>query len=125
MSFGVSDAVSSILKTAIDGLTARQNVTADNIANVDTPGFTATTVAFETALKEAIQSGAYNGSLASLPQIPITTEATQTPVGANGNNVDLRHEEVAMIQTQYTYSIMGRAISDHYDLMKTAMGMNP
>ncbi len=125
VSFGVSDAVSSILKTAIDGLTARQNVTADNIANVDTPDFHATTVSFEDALKQAIQNGSYTGSDSSLPQIPITTVPTDTPIGANGNNVDIRHEEVSLIQTQYSYQIMGRAITDHYDLMKTALTQIP
>jgi flagellar basal-body rod protein FlgB len=48
---------------------------------------------------------------------------TDTPVGANNNNVDLRKEEVAMIQTQYQYQVLGQAISDHYTLMREATGM--
>ena len=44
MSLGMPDAVSSVLASALDGLATRQNVIADNIANVDTPGFRATRV---------------------------------------------------------------------------------
>jgi flagellar basal-body rod protein FlgB len=122
-SLGVTDAVSSILTTAIDGLTDRQNVIANNIANVDTPNFRAQSVDFEDSLQQAISAGEYNDS-ASAPDVEITATPTQTPVGANGNNVDLRKEEVAMIQTQYSYQIIGRALSDHFSLLQEATSMS-
>ena len=37
---------------------------------------------------------------------------TDTPVGANGNNVDLRKETLAAIQTQFQYQLLSRAVSD-------------
>ncbi len=123
MSFAASDGVASILKIAIDGLTDRQNVTANNIANIDTPNFIATNVDFEDSLKQAISNGEFNDS-SSNPQVYITSAVTQTPVGANGNNVDPRKEEMAMLQTQYSYKIIGRALSDHYDLIKEATVMS-
>ena len=55
MSLGMPDAVTSVLATALDGLANRQNVIADNIANVDTPGFRATSVDFESSLAAALQ----------------------------------------------------------------------
>ena len=122
-SFGVTDAVSSILTTAIDGLTDRQNVIANNIANVDTPNFRAQSVDFEDSLSQAIAAGEYNDPSAS-PDVEITSVPTDTPVGSNGNNVDLRKEEVAMIQTQYSYQIMGRALSDHFSLLQESMVMS-
>ena len=42
-----------MIKTALEGLTARQRTIADNVANVDTPEFKASRVSFETALKQA------------------------------------------------------------------------
>lgn len=117
MSFGATDAVSFVLHTAINGLAMRQNVIADDIANVDTPGFRARSVDFESALKAAIDSGGASGD------IQATVTPTRTPVGANGNNVDLRKEEIAAIQTQYQYQIMGRAISDRDNLMRTVAAM--
>src|ERR1700736_6007434 len=45
------------LRAAMSGLAARQRTIANNVANVDTPGFKASEVNFEAALKSAIGSG--------------------------------------------------------------------
>ena len=116
MSFAISDPVGSVLSTALDGLSLRQRVIADNIANVDTPGYRASSVDFESQLRAAIESGNLDGDLS-----PVTTP-TDTPVGANDNNVDLRKETLAAIQTQFQYQIMTRAVSDRLSLISTAAG---
>lgn len=116
MSFGVTDAVGFVLHTAINGLSERQNVIADDIANVDTPGYRARSVDFETALRAAIDGGRTSG-------LTPTVSEDQTPVGVNNNNVDLRKESVAAIQTQYQYQVMGRAISDRADLLRAAAAL--
>ncbi|MBU2694765.1 flagellar basal body protein [Nocardioides sp. WV_118_6] len=117
MSFAASDAVGFVLHSAINGLSVRQQVIADNIANVDTPGFRARSVEFESALSRAIESGS-----ASAEDLGAVVSPTQTPVGANDNNVDLRKESIAAIQTQYQYQIMGRAISDRNARLGTMAG---
>lgn len=109
------DPVASVLATTLDGLALRRDVIADNIANVDTPNFRATSVDFESALERAIG----NGEGASLE---VSTQVTDTPVGVNGNNVDLRHESMAAMQTQYQYQVMTRAVSDRYALITAAAG---
>ena len=116
MSFAASDAVGFVLHSAINGLSMRQQVIADNIANVDTPGFRARAVDFESALSRAIERGHTAES-----DVAAAVSPTQTPVGANDNNVDLRKESIAAIQTQYQYQIMGRAISDRASRL-TVMG---
>lgn len=119
MSFGVTDAVSLTLHTALNGLSTRQTVIADNIANVDTPGYRARSVEFESSLRKAIAGGDFNPATA---KVGATEVPTETPVGINGNNVDLRKETMAAIQTQYSYQILGRALSDQFSLLKTATG---
>ena len=57
-SYAVSDSVSAVLGYALDGLSLRQNTIADNLANVDTPGFRATAVDFESVLRSAIGGSA-------------------------------------------------------------------
>ncbi len=54
------------------------------------PGFRATSVDFESSLKAAIASGTFDAG----PRLELgaSTTPTDTPVGANGNNVDLRKE---------------------------------
>ncbi len=112
MSPAVSDPVGSVIAAALDGLSVRQSVIADNIANVDTPGYRASSVDFETQLRAAIADGGLSGSLQ-----PVTT-ATNTPVGANDNNVDLRKETMAAIQTQFQYQVLTRAASDRFALVR-------
>lgn len=116
MSFHLSDPVGAVLGSALDGIALRQRVIADNIANVDTPHYRASSVDFETSLRAAIGSGATGPSdLALTP----TLTATDTPVGANGNNVDLRRETLAAVQSQFQYQMVTRATSDRFDLIRT------
>jgi flagellar basal-body rod protein FlgB len=107
-----SDSVFAVLSSALDGLSLRQRVIADNIANVDTPGFRATSVDFESSLRAAVENGGQGELNAQLL-------ATDTPAGANGNNVDLRKETLAATQTQFQYQLMTRAVSDRFSLIKT------
>jgi len=112
VSLGALDAVGQVLSTALDGVSMSQNAIANNIANVDTPHYRATTVDFQNALKAAIDDGSYaKGSATVKPQV----SAENTPVGANGNNVDLSKETLAGMQSQYQYQVLSRAISDRFD----------
>ena len=125
MSFAVSDAVSLALHTALNGLSQRQQVIADNLANVDTPGFRAQSVEFEASLQDAIDSGSLEpGSPGggAMSRVVATEVPTDTPVGADDNNVDLRKETIAAMQTQYSYQILGRAMTDHLGLLRIAAG---
>ena len=120
MSLAVSDAVSRVLGLALDGVTTRQQVTADNISNVDTPGFRATSVDFESSLRQAVDSGDITATSDGGMRIEATP--TDTPVGANGNNVDLRKETLAAVQTQYQYQMLTRAVNDRFTLMRDSIG---
>ncbi|WP_426242304.1 flagellar basal body rod protein FlgB [Nocardioides sp. LHG3406-4] len=116
MSFAISDAVSHVLNSALDGVSLRQNVIADNIANVDTPGFRASSVDFETSLRSAIATGDIETSQTTATEMP-----TDTPIGANGNNVDLRKETLAAMQSQFQYQMMSRAVSDRHNLLRASL----
>ena len=109
------ESVFGVLNAALDGLSLRQRVIADNIANVDTPNFRATSVDFESSLRDAVSSG--DAGRAGASMLP-----TATPVGANGNNVDLRKEMLAASQTQFQYQLMTRAVSDQFNLIKISAG---
>lgn len=120
MSFAASDAVGLVLHSAINGLALRQEVIADNIANVDTPGFRARSVEFESTLERAIERGEARSS--GPGALGASVSPTNTPVGANDNNVDLRKESIAAVQTQYQFQIMGRAISDRHSRLSVVSG---
>lgn len=117
MPINAPDGVAATLHAALDGLSLRQQVIADNIANIDTPGYTAKSVDFESSLKAAIA----DGSLASGDPLMVSTGVANTPVGANGNNVDLQFETMNAMQTVYQYQVASRAIDDHYSLIRAAL----
>jgi flagellar basal-body rod protein FlgB len=117
VSIFATDAVATVLHGALNGISTRQNVIADNIANVDTPGFRARAVDFESSLQSAISRGEVDGD-----SLRITTTPTATPVGANGNNVDLRKETMAAMQSTFQYQIVTRSVSDRLQLVSTAAG---
>lgn len=117
MSIFATDPVGTFISGALDGLSVRQNVIADNVANVDTPNFTATNVEFETSLADAVERGSFQAS-----DLQVTSAATNTPYGENGNNVDLRKEVLAAMQTQYQYQTLTRAAAERLNNLRTAAG---
>ncbi len=117
MSIFGSDAVEGVLHTALNGISFRQDVIADNIANVDTPDFRARSVDFESSLKDAVVRGGVGSSGVSVSVTP-----TDTPVGENGNNVDLRKESMAAMQSVFQFQIVSRSVTDRLSNMRTAAG---
>ena len=79
------DSVSSVaLQSALDGLAMRQRVIADNVANIQTPGYHAQKVSFEDALSKAVS----HGSGAVTAHVARSLEPTRM----DGNNVNLDEE---------------------------------
>ena len=69
---GLIDQTTSILSQALDGLSARQSAISSNLANIDTPGYQAQTVDFETALSQEVQAMESSGSSSVVPADPST-----------------------------------------------------
>ncbi len=53
----MADSISGLIVAALDGLSARQSATAQNIANANSPGFRPLRVTFEQALAQAAPRG--------------------------------------------------------------------
>ena len=111
----IGDATSTVLHAALAGLAQRQRVTADNIANVNTPGFLAGRTDFETSLRGAVRSG----------QTPVasggTTLRSLEPTNTNGNNVNLDSETVIATETGLRYQLALNALDGKYNSMRTAL----
>lgn len=108
------DTVTTALSRALDGTALRQRVTADNIANVMTPGFQARRVAFEQALASALSSGRPGEAQASVT----TSEAASRE---DGNNVVLEDETSSLMQTGLQYQALAQAVSFKHSLLRTAV----
>jgi flagellar basal-body rod protein FlgB len=109
------DSTGSALIAALDGLSARQRVIANNVANVETPGFIAGRVSFEDSLRAAIEGGAAGAT-------SVTTRRSADPVNLNGNNVSLDNEVVALTETDLAYQLMIQALNGKFGLVRTAIG---
>jgi flagellar basal-body rod protein FlgB len=111
----ITDVTSLALESAIKGLNERMRVTADNIANVNTPGFLAGRTDFESALRSELDSG----------QTPVVSPGSLArslePTNTNGNNVNLDEEEVISTQTGLQYQLALNALDSKYNLLKTAL----
>jgi flagellar basal-body rod protein FlgB len=110
----VFDSVTFVaMNSALDGLSMRQRVIADNIANIQTPGFRAGRVSFETSLAEAVAdgSGAVTASVARSVE----------PTREDGNNVNLDTETLSNIDTNLRYQLATRAIDSQFSNVRTAM----
>ncbi len=109
------DVSSSALRVAVTGLSARQNAIANNIANVETPGFKARKVKFEEALQGAVARG--ESPLGVKPSVLTSLEPTRL----NGNNVNLDEETLSHIDTTMRYQLTLRAIDSKYGLLRDAI----
>lgn len=109
------DSTGSALYAALNGLAARQRVIADNVANVETPGYVAGKVTFEDSLRAAIADG--NPDAATVSTIQSTD-----PVNPNGNNVSLDNEVVSLTDTDLRYQLMVQAVNQKFGLLRTAIG---
>ncbi len=78
--------VAAITLKALDGLSTRASVSAENIANANTAGYQARRVTFEQALAEAAQKG-LSGVAAVKPSIGV--DPTRATLGAEGSRLDL------------------------------------
>ncbi|WP_424448465.1 flagellar basal body rod protein FlgB [Microbacterium arborescens] len=101
------------LTSALSGLSERQRAIADNIANVNTSGYRAKIVSFESALARSVERG--DGAVT-----PTVREST-APTRLNGNNVDLDTETLANIEAVLRYQFAAQAVGGTFSSLQTAM----
>jgi flagellar basal-body rod protein FlgB len=113
----VFESVTSIaMESALDGLALRQRTIANNIANVNTPGYTAQRVQFEEALARSVESGS--------GRAVATTEQSLEPTRLDGSNVNLDTETLSNIETVLRYKFAARASESTFTGVRTAMRTN-
>jgi flagellar basal-body rod protein FlgB len=110
----VLDSVTSAaLTSALNGLSLRQQAIADNIANVNTPGYHAKRVQFENALSASVAAG--NGT------VQATTSISEEPTQLNGNNVNLDTETLSNVDTVLRYQFASQALNNEFTAVRTAL----
>jgi flagellar basal-body rod protein FlgB len=125
-----------LLENALRAAQLRQEVYANNIANMDTPGFKRSDLQFESLLQEALQrpqnvsSNASTGQYplptgwnwsAALTVQPVVTTDEQTVVDNNGNNVDIDAEMARLAENQVRYNALVQDVKSRLDRFRSAI----
>ena len=113
--------VDEALQIALRGLSLRQRVIANNVANVDTPGFKASEVHFETQLRRALASRQQSPAAALAEVSPTVEQLTGTTIRADGNNVDIERELLLLTETSLRYGAVARTLSGRLALLQTIL----
>lgn len=121
-----------VLSRALHATSLRQKAIAQNLANVDTPGYKALGVSFEDQLRSALSRdglielrtthSAHIRPGMRLAQVnPSFVQRTGTEARADGNNVDPEAENAALAENQLMYSLLTRLVSEKYSLLRHAI----
>lgn len=116
---------------ALKGLSARQEVISNNVANVDTPGYSAQKVDFETTLKRTLNQGTSKLAMARTSTSHLSSSssmaadflATSNREGGSyredGNNVDIDTELIDMSEANIKYQAISQGLSSKLLLLKS------
>ena len=111
---GITDLTSQALLASIRGLDARAAAIKDNIANVETPGYQAKVVDFESSLSDALADGDVAGATT-------TTSRSLAPTRLNGNNVAIDQQMTQLTETELRHQLAISALNNKYRLLRTAI----
>ncbi|MDD2509671.1 MAG: flagellar basal body rod protein FlgB [Syntrophomonas sp.] len=123
----------SLLNKAMDVGTLRNDVIADNIANVDTPKFKRREVIFEEKMKKALEGTAVQRELNLTNSRHIQIEGNTPDVKPeirvledltfrnDENNVDIDTEMAKMKKNSINYDAVSRSMSNEIRLLRMAI----
>jgi flagellar basal-body rod protein FlgB len=118
-----------VMSRALDASSLRQKSISNNIANVDTPNYKATTVSFEEMLQKEF-SNSFVGNrtnekhitIGASGRIPSPMLKTDNAVlKNNGNGVDLDFEMTEMSKNNLWYQGLTYSINEEFNLIKTVI----
>ncbi len=115
---GMSDTNVVLLSKLLDLTATKNKVIANNIANVNTPGYKKSEVSFEKELLKAVESKDIN-KIKNLQESISVSNATGTR--KNGNNVDLDQELVSFYQMSDRHNIYLEILSKKFTGMIAAI----
>lgn len=134
------------LTTAMRGATARQTALANNLANVDTPGYVRKDVDFHGALRAAMgtepgpgadfaagadfgpgtdfAAGTVAAPTAGAPSLSFSAQDdAAAPMRVDGNTVDVDSESAKLAQNGLEYQSLAQVAAARIDILQSAMGV--
>jgi len=115
-----TDSIIELIDVGIKAESLRQKAIANNVANLQTPGYRRIDVKFEEVLAKSLDSS----DSVNLSEIePEVYQPKKTPVKPNGNDVNLETEVGAMIKNSLRHKTFIRLLSKRYKQMEMAINV--
>lgn len=131
--FKIADRTMAVLQKSLDLRAQKQQVIAANIANAETPGYSARKMSFEADLRKAISSPDLQGraprakhfsignSSISGVRGKIATERSRNPLG-DGNSVSVDDEMFDLSENQLLFEAGSQILKKKLGMLKFAAG---
>ncbi len=124
-----------VLEMGLNAASERQNVIANNLANIDTPGFKQSNVVFEDLLNESLQQGdtlpltrtnpAHFGNPDPTQVQPRIVTQTNTSIRPDGNNVDMDQQMTELAKNGIYHNSLTQLISSQLALLRMVISEKP
>jgi len=123
----------NVLNKAADASWKRNEVIANNIANVSTPGYKRKDIKFEGYLKHEIMKNGISGGdlnkrvanvdLANL-ETKVYTDQAELSYRLDGNNVDINTENANLAENQIRYYTLLNSMTQEFSRIKSVLSRN-
>lgn len=118
-----------VLQKGLDASWLKNKVISNNIANVDTPGFKASTVSFESVFKAALGTDGISAKKTRAKHIDFSgqnmqamaTRDTGTVYRMDGNNVNIDAENAALAKNTIYYNALVQQLSSEFRRLNMAI----
>lgn len=120
------------MERTLDAAVLRQKVSANNVANIDTPNFKRSDVVFEELLNQQMNQKSFVGKRTNPRHIPIGSSGdsaetkivqdTSSVMNNNLNNVDIDAEMTLVAKNQLRYNVITQQVSHDIRNLRTAIG---
>lgn len=133
----LSSLTMNAVERSLDGFALRHQAMANNIANINTPGYVKRTVSFESSLLEALDAahmpsaGLYATPTGEGAEItaehnnpllqwrPVTSTSSDGPQRLDGNRTTVENEMSKMAYNSIQYNALTGVISKDFQLLRT------
>ena len=117
-----TDIASTVLSKTLDAAAARQKAVANNIANVETPGYKRQYVSFEEELKLVLERKSGHDRRQALRDLaPVLRTDTISASRPDGNNVNIDTEIADLAEVALKYRAAATLLQDKIGMLRSAI----
>lgn len=111
----------NLLEKMLDVSAMKHKVIANNIANINTPGYKKMDVNFAGQLEKVLKDTSVNKFDNLQPKIVISKGETSETARNDGNNVDMDKEVSSLVKNTLSYNIYTQLMAKKVELVKFAI----